>query len=93
MRVAIFSDVHGNLSGMEAVLADMERQRPDLVVFAGDLCLFGPRPAECWRLLRERRIPAVIGNTDAWLAGAGGAPEKHQPSLAWTCLLYTSRCV
>lgn len=90
MRVAIFSDVHGNLSGMEAVLADMEGQSPDLVVFAGDLYLFGPRPAECWRLLRERCIPAVIGNTDAWLAGAGGAPEKHQASMAWTLPRFTA---
>ncbi len=84
MQIAIFSDVHGNLSALEAALADVEQRHPDLVVFAGDLCLFGPRPAECWRLLTERRIPAVIGNTDAWLAGLGNPPEKHQPSLAWT---------
>ncbi len=90
MRIAIFSDVHGNLSGMEAVLADTERHSPDLVVFAGDLCLFGPRPAECLRLLRERRIPGVIGNTDAWLAGRDGAPDKHQASLAWTQPRFTA---
>lgn len=84
MRVAIFSDVHGNLSGLEAVLADVERHSADLIIFAGDLCLFGPRPVECLRLVRQRRIPSVIGNTDAWLAGAGGAPDKHQASLDWT---------
>ena len=65
MRVAIFSDVHGNLSALEIVLADIERQAPDLIVFAGDLCLFGPRPAECLRLVLERQLPSVIGNTDA----------------------------
>ena len=34
MRVALFSDVHGNLTGLEAVLADIDEHAPDLVVFA-----------------------------------------------------------
>lgn len=88
MRIAIFSDVHGNLSGLEAVLADIERQAVDLAVFAGDLCLFGPRPAECARLIRERRLPAVLGNTDAWVAGIPG-PEKHQSTLEWTRIRFS----
>ena len=61
MRVAIFSDVHGNLGGLEAVLADVARHAPDLVVFAGDLCLMGPRPGDCLRRVRELRLPAVMG--------------------------------
>lgn len=90
MRIAIFSDVHGNLSALEAVLADIERHGPDLVIFAGDLCLFGPRPAECLRLVIDRRLPSVVGNTDAWLAGAGGAPAKHQASMTWTQTRFTA---
>ena len=46
MRVAIFSDVHGNLTALQAVLADIEKQSPDYMAFAGDLCVFGARPAE-----------------------------------------------
>lgn len=84
MRVAIFSDVHGNLSALEIVLADIERQAPDLVVFAGDLCLFGPRPAECLRLVLERQTPSVIGNTDAWLADTSKPPERHPEAIEWT---------
>ena len=84
MRVAIFSDVHGNLSALEIVLADIERQSPDLIVFAGDLCLFGPRPAECLRLVLERQLPSVIGNTDAWLADASTPPEHHPEAIEWT---------
>lgn len=84
MRIAIFSDVHGNLSALEAVLADIDRQTVDLVVFAGDLCLFGPRPAECLRLVRAQRIPSVIGNTDGWLVGRGDLPERHREPIAWT---------
>ncbi len=84
MRIAIFSDVHGNLSALEAVLADIDRHAPDAVVFAGDLCLYGPRPAECLRLVRERRCPSVVGNTDAWLAGRAQPPDKHAATMAWT---------
>ena len=84
MRIAIFSDVHGNLSALEAVLADIDRQDADLVLFAGDLCLFGPRPAECLRLVRAQRMPSVIGNTDDWLAGRGEPPERHREHIAWT---------
>lgn len=90
MRIAIFSDVHGNLTALEAVLADIDRQAPDLVVFAGDLCLFGPRPAECLRLVRAARLPSVIGNTDGWTAGLGNPPEKHRAPLEWTAAQLTS---
>jgi len=84
MRIALFSDVHGNLTALTAVLADIGRHAPDAIVFAGDLCLFGPRPAECLRLVRDRRFPAVVGNTDAWLAGRGQPPDKHAATMAWT---------
>lgn len=84
MRIAIFSDVHGNLSGLEAVLADIDRQGADLVVFAGDLCLMGPRPADTLRLVLDRRIPSVIGNTDGWIAGLAEPPGRSAAVVEWT---------
>lgn len=68
MRVAVFSDVHGNLSGLNAVLDHIETQpKVDRVVFAGDACLFGPRPLQCVNELRNRNINCLVGNTDAWI--------------------------
>lgn len=72
MRVAVFSDVHGNLTALEAVLADVNAQEGiDLIVFAGDLCLFGPRPDACVARVRRHQpeIAAIYGNTDAWVSG------------------------
>jgi predicted phosphodiesterase len=68
MRIAVFSDVHGNLAALDAVLADIEQQ-PDIdqIIFAGDLCLLGPRPAECLARLEAEGIGAIYGNTDQWI--------------------------
>jgi putative phosphoesterase len=68
MKVAIFSDVHGNLSALEAVLESVESQaHVDQIVFAGDIGVAGPRPDACLDLLRGQQIQAVVGNTDEWI--------------------------
>jgi putative phosphoesterase len=78
MKVAIVSDVHGNLVALEAVLADLERVRPDLVVHGGDLAFNGPRPAECVDRIRELGWPGVIGNMDRALE-----THRQEPRVGW----------
>lgn len=77
-RFALISDVHGNLSALEAVVADLERRSPDFVVHGGDLALTGPRPAEVVDRIRELGWPGVVGNTDELL----WRPEEHERQLA-----------
>ncbi len=49
MRIALFSDVHGNLTALRAVFAALDQHRPlQMIVAAGDHVLAGPRPAERW---------------------------------------------
>jgi putative phosphoesterase len=79
MKVAIVSDVHGNLVALEAVLADLERVRPDLVVHGGDLAFNGPRPAECVDRIRELGWPGVIGNMDEALE----TRRRASPRVEW----------
>ena len=71
MKLAILSDIHGNMRALNAVIQDVERQRIDHVINLGD-CLYGPfdpRPvAEC---LMARQWPTVAGNEDRIL----GEPE------------------
>jgi putative phosphoesterase len=64
VRIAIVSDVHGNLTAFEAVVADVERRAPDLVLHGGDLVLMGPEPAGVVDRVRELGWPGVLGNTD-----------------------------
>ena len=64
MRVAIFSDIHGNLPALEAVLADIAAQQPDLVYCLGDLVGYGASPNEVTERIRAEAIPTVMGNYD-----------------------------
>jgi putative phosphoesterase len=78
VKVAIVSDVHGNLVALEAVLADLELMRPDLVVHGGDLAFNGPHPIECVDRIRELGWPGVIGNMDRALDH-----PRQSPRTAW----------
>jgi predicted phosphodiesterase len=62
--IAVFSDVHGNLPGLAAILADIGRRGVPDVVCLGDLVGYGPFPNEVAQLVRERAIPTVMGNYD-----------------------------
>ena len=67
MRVGLFSDVHGNGVGLDAVLADLERTQVDRLVCLGDLVEGGPQPAYCLHRVLELGCAVVLGNTDHWL--------------------------
>jgi putative phosphoesterase len=77
VRIAAVSDVHGNLTALEAVVADVARRGVDLVVHGGDLALMGPRPAEVVDRIRELGWSGVVGNTDELL----WRPEEHARQL------------
>jgi len=84
MRIAIFSDVHGNLTALEAVLDDIAGRAVDEVVFAGDLCMMGPRPGASLRMVQEARIACIYGNTDDWILGRQAPPEMLATIAEWT---------
>jgi putative phosphoesterase len=63
VRVAALYDVHGNLPALEAVLADVERESVDAIVFGGDIAS-GPMPRETVDLVRTLDAVFVRGNAD-----------------------------
>ncbi len=80
MRVAVLADIHGNLPALDAVLAEVERERPDAIVVAGDV-LPGPLPRETLDRLAtlSPRPRFVMGNGDREVLEAfDGAPEAPE---------------
>ncbi len=69
MRLAVVSDVHGNLPALEAVLAEIQAEDVDAIVCCGDVYQGGPFGDECRALLEAARARFVRGNADA-VAGA-----------------------
>src|SRR4051794_2295957 len=82
MRVAVVSDIHANLTALNAVIGDLRTTAPDLVVHGGDLIVGGPRPAEIIDRVREMNWPGVYGNTDEGLWAPNRIAETlHAPHL------------
>jgi predicted phosphodiesterase len=69
MRIAVVSDIHGNLLALDAVMTDLESFAPDQVWCAGDLGFAGPWASECIARVREAGWTTVKGNTDVWITG------------------------
>ena len=94
MRIAIFSDIHGNLQALESVLSDIDAQKPDAIYCLGDLVGYGAKPNEVTERIRREGFPTVMGNYDD---GVGferdecgcayreeAERERGQRSLEWT---------
>lgn len=64
MRIGIISDIHGNLTALESVLADIERRRLDALYCLGDLVGYAPFPNEVTERIRTAAIPTIMGNYD-----------------------------
>jgi predicted phosphodiesterase len=69
VRIAVLSDIHGNLHALEAVLQSVDQDGPDVVWCLGDLVGYGPRPNECCALVEDRADVCLIGNHDLGVLG------------------------
>jgi putative phosphoesterase len=83
MRIAIVSDIHGNRTAFEAVLADLRETAPDLILHGGDLAHGGSSPTEIVDQIRALGWAGVAGNTDEMLWKPEALIEfaRHSPAL------------
>jgi predicted phosphodiesterase len=96
-RIAALSDVHGVTGALEAVRKAIKKEKPDVVLVAGDLAMNGPDPAGTIDLLREMEAEGAIivqGNTDVAVADAdyaaafpwlleSGIPDAMRLAAEW----------
>jgi predicted phosphodiesterase len=90
MRIAILSDIHGNRTAFEAVLADLEQTSPDLILHGGDLADAGASPVEIVDRIRDLGWQGVVGNTDEMLFRPESleefASQSSAPPSLWTAI-------
>lgn len=83
-RTAILSDIHGNLSALESVLADVAEQKVDRIVCLGDVVGYGPNPCECLDQVSTFEF-CVLGNHDSSaLFDPEGFNAAAEQAIFWT---------
>lgn len=94
MRLAVVSDVHGNLPALESALSDARRNGAEVILGAGDWVGYGPFPGEVVEHLRDNRIPCISGNYDMKVLQAEKNPEPFRLKMKpfkWQILQWTIR--
>lgn len=65
MKIAVISDIHGNIYALMKTFEDIDLQKVDMTICLGDLVGYGPHPNEVIALIKRRAIPCLKGNYDA----------------------------
>lgn len=87
MRIAVISDVHGNLEALQATLGAIAGGSFDHVWSLGDVVGYGARPSACMDLVRDHCDVRLAGNHDLVAAGVESAEDFSRPArvaISWT---------
>ena len=86
MKIGILSDIHGNLTALEAVLTDIFDLECEKILFLGDYVLAGPEPSDtlnfCMSLAQRDNIEMIQGNTDKMIAEYNETIYKNTAKFA-----------
>jgi predicted phosphodiesterase len=83
VRVATIYDIHGNIDALDAVLKEIDAERPDRIVVGGDMAL-GPFPLQTMERLRARKdLIYLRGNCDREMVTPAVQQGAWGPAMAW----------
>lgn len=82
MRIAVFSDVHGNRFALEAILKDISAYTPDIIANLGDQVWGAADPAGAWELQQGLASIKVRGNTDEMLSSQFDSLDEQSHAFA-----------
>lgn len=66
MKIAVFTDVHGNLEALETIIGDIKKKHVDDIICLGDTISFGPNSKECLDLIISNNIKMVLGEHELY---------------------------
>lgn len=87
MKIAIISDIHGNLEALKATLQDIKRRNVDKIICLGDIIAKGIHPKECIELIKEHCEIVLRGNNDRYFStehkNIEQLSEEEQKRIKW----------
>lgn len=86
MKIAIISDIHGNLQAMQETLKDIRKRNVDKIICLGDIIAKGVHPKECISLVRENCDIVLQGNCDRHFSEEHNLEEfplQEQERIKW----------
>ena len=87
MKIAIISDIHGNLEALKATIKDIEKKQVDQIICLGDTIAKGIHPHECIKLIKEKCDIVIQGNTDENFSkkheNISELPEQEPKRIKW----------
>ena len=93
MKIAIISDIHGNLEALKATLKDIEKRKVDKIICLGDIIAKGVHPKECLELVRKNCEIVLRGNCDDYFSmehkDIDQKSEQEQKRIKWNQSLIT----
>ncbi|MBR3674175.1 MAG: metallophosphoesterase family protein [Clostridia bacterium] len=93
MKIAIISDIHGNLEALKATLQDIEKRNVDKIICLGDIIAKGVHPRECLELVKNKCNIVLQGNTDYYFSmehnNLKELPIQEQKRIEWNQSLIT----
>lgn len=66
MRIAIFSDIHGNREALQSIIDNIKTQNIDEIICLGDTIGIGPNPSECMDLIINNNVKMILGNHELY---------------------------
>lgn len=90
MRFVVFSDIHSNLEGLQAVLSEAESVGFDALLCCGDIIGYNANPNECVELMRDKGVRCIRGNHERGLQELDEGIEPNMNPLAMEALRFTS---
>lgn len=77
MKIAIFSDIHGNLQALESIINDIKNNNNyDEIICLGDTIGIGPNPKECLDIIIDNNIQMVLGNHELYYLNGTNSDDK-----------------
>jgi len=100
MKVALISDIHGNVAALKSILKDIENEKANKVFCLGDSYINGPNPKEVFKILKENAIESVRGNTEDFIIDANRSNRNSEsylklkdsirPSVGWCSEIFSN---